>query len=376
MLRGFLNNPTFNIARWYKMSIRFDHALVHYRNLVQIEGLHENLRISVYKTLSSCYDENLALNDTKQNHQIYFLNFSTKYLPDFHIEIAKTYLSIARAHEALEILLKYAPSEEKLINDCFKNLAFDAHAVGDFSLEITYSEKNIEFYLKRSDELFFLEALAFTYQRIADAYFANRQTALAVDRLEKAIQSFKASFKLAISPDEPYFHSIQDALNEQIMTCYKRLADIYRDTNNEKAAGDAILKTSTDLIKVDDNATHDTLVRDLVKNRPSISDSEVFDKTLIDGLLLAQLSVEESKIFKCRNGHELCSSSLQPCAWKCDICGREYQHNTPTWFCICSQQNYKCGTCIARELFFYNRDLLDAFLRKAQAGEMASQSDS
>ena len=319
MLRAFLNNPTFNIACRYKMSNHFDRALFYYGNLVQTEGLHEDLRISVYKTLSSCYNKNLALNDTQKNHKIYFLNFSTKYLPQFHIELAATYLTVNRAYEALEILSKYASPEEEWINVCYKNLAYNAHVVGDFSLEITYREKNIEFYLKSRDELLFVQALASSYRRVADAYFANGQTTLAVDRLEKAIQSFKASFKLTISPDQPYFRSIQDGINGQIIECYNRLAEMYRDTNDMKAADDAILRISTDLIEVDHSSTHDDLVRDLVKDRPSISDSEVFDKTLINGLLLAQPSVEESKIFKCRNGHELYSSSLQPCAWKCDI---------------------------------------------------------
>lgn len=377
MLRAFLNNPTFNIACWYKMSNHFDRALFYYGNLVQIEGLHEKLKISLYERFSRCYDENLALNDTQNNHQLYFLNFSTKYLPRFHIEIAKTYLSVDRAYEALEILSKYAPSEEELMSSCLQKLALSAHALGDFSLEITYSEKNIKFYLKRRDELAFLTALALTYQRVADAYFARRQITLAVDRLEKAIQSFKASFKLAISPDKPYFHSILATLNGQITACYNRLADIYRDTNDMKAADDAILRISTDLIKANESSTHDTLVRDLVILRSSSSDSKVFDTTLIESLLLAQPCVKESKIFKCKNGRELCSSSSELCAWKCDICGREYQHNVSTWYCICLQQKYyKCATCIAKELFFYNKKLLDTFLHKTQADKVASQSDS
>ncbi|CAF4489476.1 unnamed protein product [Rotaria socialis] len=304
-LQEFLNNPTFNIARWYKMSNNFELALLHYGNLIKTESLRKNFKIFVFDKLCRYYNRNCAADETEENHRLSFINFSAKCLPQFHIEVAEAYLSVGKAYEALEIFLKYAPSEEESINNCCRYLAKSSHAEGNFLLEIAYSKKTIEFCLKNKHKICYLSMLAFTYKIVADAYYSSGQSLLAIDHLKKAIQCFKESYDQGISPDKPYHGVVQKQHNAKIIECYNRLADIYRGIDNSEAADDAVRKTSTDLITIDDNLEHDLLIQDLAICHSVNLGPEALDQALIDALLMVQSQVKQTKIFKCLNGHEL-----------------------------------------------------------------------
>jgi tetratricopeptide (TPR) repeat protein len=303
------------------------------------------------------------VNDTKENHRLSFINFSKKYLPKFHIEIANAYLLADKGYEALEIFLKYAPSEEESINDCFICLIASARAVGDFSLEIEYSEKSIEFYLKNTNQVSSINHLAYTYKCVAEAYFSSGQTALAIDRLEKAIQGFKSAFELGMNPDKPYCCTVQTSYNKEITMCYNRLADIYRDIGNSEAADGALRNSLTDLITIDNSLGYDVLISNLATSGFLNLRREVFDQKVIDALLIVQPQVQQTNIFKCLNGHELQNIIQQGRAWMCDRCRSNHESHVPSWNCRCVQYGYdSCTTCIVKQVYDFNNHLFDGIL--------------
>ncbi|CAF3542007.1 unnamed protein product [Rotaria socialis] len=206
--------------------------------------------------------------------------------------------------------------------------------------------------------------LAFTYKIVADAYYSSGQSLLAIDHLKKAIQCFKESYDQGISPDKPYHGVVQKQHNAKIIECYNRLADIYRGIDNSEAADDAVRKTSTDLITIDDNLEHDLLIQDLAICHSVNLGPEALDQALIDALLMVQSQVKQTKIFKCLNGHELQSRIVQLRHWRCNKCERQYQGDLLRWNCCCLPYGYdKCGTCIAKELFYFNNALLANILK-------------
>jgi tetratricopeptide (TPR) repeat protein len=360
--RKFLNNPTFNLARWHKMSNNFELALIYYGNLVKTATLRENVQISLYEQLSRWYDGNFIVNRTQNEHKIAFIDFSTKYLPQFHNEIATAYESINKHDEALKIFLNYAPSDERSIISCYKSLVHMSHEMGDFSHEIEYSEKYFEL-LKSRSEVIWTWGPARIYARVASAYFSTGQTALAIDRLEKAIEGYKAQYQLETTPDMPYRCVVRNFYNDSIAKGYIQLADIYRDTGNSEAADHAMRMASTDQIIVDEELDHDRIISDLTTNNTS---RDVFDQKVIDSLLIAQTQVKQTNIFKCLNGHELqWTVHGRDRSWSCDKCGRFHHSHVPKWRCWCVPHCYdKCDICITKELFYFNSKLLDNILRE------------
>ena len=367
LFRKFLNNSTFNMARWHKMSNNFKLALIHYGGLVKTTTLRREVQSFMYSELSESYATNSSVGDAQESHQISFIDFSAKYFPQFHLEIATTYLSVGKNEEAMKLFLMYAPGDKESIIDCYSELARSSHTLGNFSHEIACYEKVIEFLLENSAQLHYMRRLSYTYKRIADAYFSSGQINPAADWFKKAIECFKRVFLLETSSDKPYRTTIQASYNGYIEECYDRLADIYQEIGDAEAADDARRKASTDLITIDPKLEHDNKIMDLTVPHIWPGCPKEFNQKLIDKLVIAQAQVKQTDIYKCSKGDEL-QGIVCNWNWSCSVCERWHESNVPTWKCSCVPYCYhKCDRCIVKELLRFDYKRFHSILQNAPA---------